>query len=113
APAPAMDAGDYPGDPVPSFRAIPGQPAAGFGPGAGMAPPLPPHAWPTYAAYDNASRVAYPQAYPNNAFPYIGPVHPFPKVPLGWRKVTLQWDDGHWYLATHSIPHDWWVLRYW
>ena len=50
-------------------------------------PRLPPYAWPTYAPYNNFSRVAYPQSYPYNAFPFIGPYYPFPKVPLGWRKV--------------------------
>ena len=23
-------------------------------------------------------------------------VYPYPQVPLGWRKVTLEWDDGWW-----------------
>jgi hypothetical protein len=100
-------------DPVPSFRALPGQAVQGFGPGAGMAAPMPPHAWPTFAPYNNYSRVAYPVAYPQNAFPYIGPVYPFPKVPLGWRKVLLEWDDGHWWLSTHAQRKDWWTLRYW
>ena len=59
------------------------------------------------------SRVAYPQAYPYNAFPFIGPYYPFPKVPLGWRKVTLEWEDGHWYLGRNSAPHDYWRVRFW
>ena len=29
---------------------------------------------------------------------YIGPFYPYPQVPLGWRKVTLEWDDGWWFL---------------
>lgn len=78
-----------------------------------QAPPLPPHAWPTYAPYNNLSRVAYPEAYPYNAFPFIGPFYPFPKVPLGWRKVTLEWEDGHWYLGRSSAPHDYWRTRFW
>jgi hypothetical protein len=110
---PPAPTGDAPTDPLPSFRALPGQAPQGHGPGAGMNAPMPPYAWPTYGAYNNYSRVAYPVAYPNNAFPYVGPIHPFPKVPLGWRKVTLEWDDGHWWLATHCQPHDWWVLRFW
>ena len=61
-------------------------------------PRLPPYAWPTYAPYNNFARVGYPQSYPYNAFPYIGPFYPFPKVPLGWRKVSLEWDDGWWFL---------------
>ena len=26
--------------------------------------------------------------------PYIGPFYPYPQVPLGWRKVQLEWDDS-------------------
>ncbi len=76
-------------------------------------PKLPPYAWPTYAPYANISRVAYPQAYPYNAFPYIGPFYPFPKVPLGWRSVKLEWDDGHWYFGRLSTPHDYWRVKFW
>jgi hypothetical protein len=76
-------------------------------------PRLPPYAWPTYAPYPNMSRVAYPQAYPYNAFPFIGPFYPFPKVPLGWRSVKLEWDDGHWYIGRLSTPHDYWRVRFW
>jgi len=77
-----------------------------------QAPPLPPNAWPTYAPHNNLSRVGYPQAYPYNAFPFIGPYYPFPKVPLGWRKVTLEWEDGHWYLGRTSAPHDYWRVKF-
>jgi hypothetical protein len=76
-------------------------------------PHMPPYAWPTYAPYNNYSRVAYPLAYPYNAWPYIGPVHPFPKVPLGWRSVRLEWQDGHWWFSRLATRHDWWRLRYW
>ncbi|MFO0849093.1 MAG: BON domain-containing protein [Gemmataceae bacterium] len=85
----------------------------GMGPADGMAPPLPPYAWPTYAPYNNASRVAYPTAYPYNAFPFIGPYYPFPKVPLGWRSVTLSWEDGHWWYGRTSTSHDYWRVRFW
>jgi len=77
------------------------------------APPLPPNAWPTYAPHNNVSRVAYPQAYPYNAFPFIGPYYPFPKVPLGWRKVTLEWEDGHWWYGRNQTPNDYWRVRFW
>lgn len=76
-------------------------------------PRLPPYAWPTYAPYNNMSRVAYPQSYPYNAFPYIGPYYPFPKVPLGWRKVVLEWEDGHWYYGRLSSPQDMWRVKFW
>jgi hypothetical protein len=77
------------------------------------APNLPPYSWPTYAPYNNVSRVAYPTAHPYNAFPFIGPYYPFPKVPLGWRKVTLEWEDGHWYLGRNTAPQDYWKVRFW
>jgi hypothetical protein len=76
-------------------------------------PRMPPYAWPTYAPYNNYSRVAYPEAYPYNAWPFIGPVYPFPKVPLGWRSVKLEWEDGHWWFSKLGTAHDWWRLRYW
>lgn len=76
-------------------------------------PHMPPYAWPTYAPYDNNSRVAYPTLYPYQSWPYIGPFYPFPKVPLGWRKVKLEWQDGFWWYASNSNSHDWWRLRYW
>jgi hypothetical protein len=76
-------------------------------------PRMPPHAWPTYAPYNNFSRVAYPLAYPYNAWPFIGPVYPFPKVPLGWRSVKLEWEDGYWFFSRTATKYDWWRLKYW
>src|SRR5204863_3040270 len=76
-------------------------------------PKMPAHSWPTYAPYPNVSRVAYPEAYPYNAFPYIGPFYPFPKVPLGWRSVKLEWDDGYWWFSKVGNKCNWWKLRYW
>ena len=102
-PATRLPIGDPIVDPIP------------VGPGGGMevgAPPLPNHAWPTYAPYNNVSRVAYPTAYPYNAFPFIGPYYPFPKVPLGWRKVTLEWEDGHWWLGRKQAPVDYWRVKF-
>jgi hypothetical protein len=89
----------------------PGMGGPGMG-GLGMQPPLPPYAWPTYAPYNNYSRVAYPTLYNHDAFPFIGPVYPFPKIPLGWRAVTLQWMDGYWWYGRHATGHDWWRIRY-
>ncbi len=100
-------AGAGPQDPVPLNGGVM------MGPLDPAGPKLPPYAWPTYAPYNNYSRVAYPSAYPYNAFPYIGPFYPFPKVPLGWRKVVLEWDDGHWFLGRLSTPHDYWRVRFW
>lgn len=76
-------------------------------------PQLPPYSWPTYAPYNNYSRVAYPLLYPYQSWPFIGPMYPFPKVPLGWRSVKLEWEDGHWWYKKVATKHDWWRVRYW
>lgn len=62
------------------------------------APSLPGYAWPGYAAHPNYGAVTYPKQYSPSAWPYIGPFYPYPQVPLGWRKVSLEWDDGWWML---------------
>jgi hypothetical protein len=104
---PATSNGTAPSEPTPLFRA----PAPSY---YTMNPPhMPPYAWPTYAPYNNFSRVAVPTAYPYNAWPFIGPIYPFPKVPLGWRSVKLEWDDGHWWYRRTWNQHDAWRLRYW
>ncbi|MDO4586958.1 MAG: BON domain-containing protein [Planctomycetia bacterium] len=59
---------------------------------------LPNYAWPTYADYPNYSQVSYPKQYSAGTFPYIGPFYPYPQVPLGWRKVSMEWHDGYWWL---------------
>lgn len=59
---------------------------------------MPNYAWPSYAAYPNYAGVTYPRQYSPTAWPYIGPFYPYPQVPLGWRRVTLEWDDGWWWL---------------
>jgi hypothetical protein len=61
-------------------------------------PVMPGYAWPSYAAYPNYAALTYPKQYSPTAWPYIGPFYPYPQVPLGWRKVTLEWDDGWWFL---------------
>lgn len=66
------------------------------------APNLPGYAWPGYAAHPNYGAVSYPKQYSPSAWPYIGPFYPYPQVPLGWRKVTLEWDDGWWMLDFHD-----------
>jgi len=66
-------------------------------------PNMPNYAWPSYAAHPNYAAVTYPKQYSASAWPYIGPFYPYPQVPLGWRKVALEWDDGLWYLDfTHK-----------
>jgi hypothetical protein len=91
-----------PGMPVP-FHA-PGS-AAGVAPARYDHPQLPGYSWPTYAAYPNYAAVTYPKQYSPTAWPYIGPFYPYPQVPLGWRKVTLEWDDGWWQLDFKDRRH--------
>ncbi|MEO1496650.1 MAG: BON domain-containing protein [Planctomycetota bacterium] len=67
---------------------------------------MPGYAWPSYAASPNYSALTYPKQYSPSAWPYIGPFYPYPQVPLGWRKVTLEWDDGWWFLDfSHHKGH--------
>ena len=63
---------------------------------------LPDYAWPSYAAHPNYAGVTYPKQYSAAAWPYIGPFYPYPQVPLGWRKLSLEWDDGWWMLDFHD-----------
>jgi osmotically-inducible protein OsmY len=84
---------------------VPMQQGPGYGAGVPRydQPNMPSYAWPSYAAYPNYSAVTYPKQYSASAWPYIGPFYPYPQVPLGWRKVALEWDDGLWYLDfTHK-----------
>jgi hypothetical protein len=104
---PGGPGGGYGSDPAP----VQMPPTAGLY--DGTPPKMPPYAWPTYAPYNNYSRVGYPTEYPANAFPYIGPFYPFPKVPLGFRAIKLEWEDGHWYYGRTATTRDWWKVRYW
>lgn len=88
--ASAVGGGISGGEPLPSS-------VAGFGVPSGS-PNLPGYAWPATAAHPNFGAVSYPKQYSASAWPYIGPFYPYPQVPLGWRKVTLEWDDGFWHL---------------
>ena len=94
-----------PGGPGPQ-GGMAGGPMAMGGTGAGMppvpmrgdGPNMPNYAWPSYAAYPNYAALQYPTQYSPTAWPYIGPFYPYPQVPLGWRRVSLEWDDGWWWL---------------
>jgi hypothetical protein len=98
--------GQFPVGPVPAMDGVPGAPLpanvpapmAGPAPAYYDQPNMPNYAWPSYAAYPNYAAVTYPKQYSPTAWPYIGPFYPYPQVPLGWRKVTLEWDDGWWFL---------------
>lgn len=78
--------------------------------GGGVAPArydqpyVPNYTWPSYAAYPNYAALTYPKQYSPTAWPYIGPFYPYPQVPLGWRKVTLEWHDGWWQLDFCDRP---------
>jgi len=67
-------------------------------PGNYNQPYLPDYAWPSYAAYPNSAQISYPRNYSPKAWPYIGPFYPYPQVPQGWRKVTLEHNNGWWWL---------------
>ncbi|MBN2577460.1 MAG: BON domain-containing protein [Pirellulales bacterium] len=71
-------------------------------------PCMPNYAWPSYAAYPNYAALTYPKQYSPSAWPYIGPFYPYPQVPLEWRKVTLEWDDGWWFLDFKDEPSCGW-----
>ena len=60
---------------------------------------------PSYAASPNYAAVTYPKQYSPTAWPFIGPFYPYPQVPLGWRKVALEWDDGWWFLDFYDRSH--------
>ncbi|TWT92066.1 BON domain-containing protein [Stieleria varia] len=88
---------------APMMGAPMGQPMPmNYGGGVGAprydAPNLPNYAWPGYASSPNYAALSYPQQYSPSAWPYIGPFYPYPQVPMGWRKVSLEWDDGWWFL---------------
>jgi hypothetical protein len=83
------------GGPMPMGGAGMGMPPV---PVRGGGPNLPNYAWPSYAASPNYAALQYPTQYSPTAWPYIGPFYPYPQVPLGWRRVSLEWDDGWWWL---------------
>ena len=97
---PGVGAGNQPMPFATNGGAMMGQPMAmsNYGAMGSGAPSLPGYSWPGYAAHPHIGNLSYPQQYSASAWPYIGPFYPYPQVPLGWRKVTLEWDDGWWYL---------------
>lgn len=85
---------------------------SGYAPTSFNHPQLPSHAWPSYAQYPNSAAVSYPTQYSASAWPYIGPFYPYPQVPMGWREVSLEWDDGQWALNFNKEKDKWyWVLN--
>lgn len=90
------------GRPMPSFVQPVGSDVA---PARTDHPNMPNYAWPSYSPYPNYAALTYPKQYSPTAWPYIGPFYPYPQVPLGWRKVTLEWDDGWWFLDFSDCPY--------
>jgi hypothetical protein len=93
------------GGPMPMGAGGGGMGGPGMGGAGGMpvpvrgnGPNMPNYAWPSYASYPNYAALQYPTQYSPTAWPYIGPFYPYPQVPLGWRRVSLEWDDGWWWL---------------
>lgn len=105
-PAPAPGIGPMAAPPagIPAY----GPPAAGASHVVYNQPNFPNYSWPTYAQYPNYAAVSYPSQYAASAWPYIGPFYPYPQVPLGWRKATLEWDDGYWNLNFRPRTDRWW-----
>ncbi len=96
-------AGGMGGRPMPMGGMGMGGPGGAGGGGMGVpvrggGPNMPNYAWPSYASYPNYAALQYPTQYSPTAWPYIGPFYPYPQVPLGWRRVSLEWDDGWWWL---------------
>jgi len=94
-PGGAVPGGVIQGGPMPAAIPSPNMMPA---PMAYDAPSMPNYAWPSYASHPNYAAVTYPKQYSASAWPYIGPFYPYPQVPMGWRKVSLEWDDGWWML---------------
>jgi hypothetical protein len=94
------------GAPMPMYHPAAAQ--AGVAPARYDQPAMPNYAWPSYAAYPNYAAVTYPKQYSPTAWPYIGPFYPYPQVPMGWRKVTLEWDSGWWFLDFKDQPASCW-----
>ena len=92
------------GGPMPMGAGMRGPLGGGGGAGGmpvpvrGDGPNMPNYAWPSYASNPNYAALQYPTQYSPTAWPYIGPFYPYPQVPLGWRRVSLEWDDGWWWL---------------
>jgi osmotically-inducible protein OsmY len=97
-PQPVMQA---PNTPIPMYST----PVGGVAPAQYDQAYMPNYAWPSYAAYPNYAAVTYPKQYSPTAWPYIGPFYPYPQVPLGWRRVMLEWDDGWWMLDFIDKPN--------
>jgi hypothetical protein len=95
-PMPAMTASGPSGAPIPAYA--PATAGGGIAPAHFDHPNMPGYAWPSYASYPNYAALTYPRQYSPTAWPFIGPFYPYPQVPLGWRKVTLEWHNGWWML---------------
>jgi hypothetical protein len=66
------------------------------------APAVPPYSWPSYTPYNNFASLAHQTQYPSGAWPFIGPPYPYPMIPSGWRRVSLTWKKGYWWMRFHA-----------
>lgn len=66
------------------------------------APIVPPYSWPAYTPYNNFASMAYQTQYPSGAWPFIGPPYPYPMIPSGWRRVSLTWKKGYWWMKFNA-----------
>ena len=84
---------------------MPANAGGGIAPAHFDHPNMPGYAWPSYASYPNYAALTYPRQYSPTAWPFIGPFYPYPQVPLGWRKVSLEWHNGWWMLDFNDGCH--------
>ena len=91
------------GAPIPAY--VPATAGGGIAPAHFDHPNMPGYAWPSYASYPNYAALTYPRQYSPTAWPFIGPFYPYPQVPLGWRKVSLEWHNGWWMLDFNDGCH--------
>jgi len=91
------------GAPIPAY--VPANAGGGIAPAHFDHPNMPGYAWPSYASYPNYAALTYPRQYSPTAWPFIGPFYPYPQVPLGWRKVSLEWHNGWWMLDFNDGCH--------
>ncbi|MBI3862181.1 MAG: BON domain-containing protein [Planctomycetia bacterium] len=112
--------------PAPQYAPVNAYPVSSGGPGAYCPPNGPNNAWagsaqsPNYGGVGYGSQqgaanyagVGYGSQQAASAWPYAGPFYPYPQIPLGWRKASLEWDDGYWNLNFRSrTDHWWWYLN--
>jgi len=67
---------------------------------------LPGYGYPAPGNHPGFGAHSYPKAHAPAAWPYVGPYYPNPQIPPGWERVSLEWDDGYWWLDFKSKKID-------